>query len=219
MASPFSTKQDLIRIGKLLSAKGMVAGTDGNISARLDDSRIMITPTGLAKGELSPDDLVIVDENGKKLQGTRTASTEIAMHLGVYRVRPDIKACVHSHPVFATAFAVAGIELEVDILPEVVLFVGPIPLTDYAPPGTDSVPKSLEPHLEKSNAFLLRNHGLLTIGRTLDEAWHRHDTIEHYAKILHQARLLGNLNRIPSDDFQRLEKMRKRLDDIWGDRS
>lgn len=208
-------KKEIADIGRLLYERGFLAGTDGNISVRLDDDRIMITPSGLAKGRLSAEDMVIVDINGKHLQGRYQASSETAMHLFVYRHRPNIKACIHCHPPYATAFAVAGVSLADDILPEVVLFIGGIPLTDYAPPGTDAVPKSLEPFIENNNAFLLRNHGLLTIGRSLEEAFHRHETAEHYARIVHLARQLGNVDAIPSEDFQRLEKMRRKLDEIW----
>ncbi len=215
MPSPFTVRQTIVDIGRRLDQRGLISGTDGNISVRLDDDRIMITPSGLPKGRLAPDDQVIVDQNGKHLQGNRKASSEMLMHLFVYRERPDIMACVHSHAPYATAFAVTGIPLAQDILPEVVVFVGGIPLTDYAPPGTDAVPKALAPHIEHNNAFLLRNHGLLTIGRSLDEAYHRHETVEHFARIVHLARQLGSVDSIPTEDFQRLEKMRRRLDETW----
>lgn len=205
-------------LGRRLYERGMIAGTDGNISVRLDDDRIMITPSGLAKGNLNPDDLVIVDQNGKHLQGSRTASSEYLMHTFVYRNRPDVQACVHSHPPYVTAFAVAGIHLAEDVLPEVVVSIGGMPLTDYAPPGTDAVPKSLEPFIESNNAFVLRNHGLLTVGHSLNEAYHRHEVVEHYARVVHLARQLGNLDSIPSDDFQRLEKMRDKLDQAWDEK-
>lgn len=216
MISPFSMKNEIVQIGKRLAVTGMIAGTDGNISVRLDDDRIMMTPSGLAKGRLQPDDMVIVDLSGRKLQGAGNASTEIAMHLFVYQQRAEIKACVHAHPPYTTAFAVAGKNLGENILPGVVVSIGGIPLTDYAPPGTDAVPKALEPYIEKHNAFLLRNHGLLTIGRSLEEAYNRHEAVEHFAKILHLAYQLGNVNSIPSDDFKRLETIRKRLDATWG---
>ena len=130
MASPFIVKNELIEIGRFLYQQKMIAGTDGNISVKLDDDRIMITPSGLPKGTLRPEDLVIVDSNGKHLQGTQKASSESLMHLCVYKNRPEIKACVHSHAPYVTAFAVAGIQLADDILPEVVVTIGGIPLTD-----------------------------------------------------------------------------------------
>jgi len=215
MLSPFILRKEIVDIGRRLSERGLVAGTDGNISVRLDSDRVLITPGGLPKGELSPDDIVVIDINGKKLQGRLEASSEMLMHLFVYKNRPEVTACVHAHPPYTTAFAVTGIDLADDILPEVVVFVGTIPLTDYAPPGTEAVPRVLEPHIEKQNAFVLRNHGLLTIGRTLEEAYHRHETVEHYARIVHLARQLGNLNRLPSEDYERLEKIRRKLDDAW----
>lgn len=216
MASPFTIKKAMCEYGALLYQRGLLAGTDGNMSVRLDDDRIMVTPSGMAKGRMTPDDQVIVDINGKHLQGNKKASSEVLMHLFVYQNRPEIKACVHSHAPFATSFAAAGIELSGDILPEIVVYIGKIPLTDYAPPGTDAVPKSLEPFVEESNAFLLRNHGLLTIGRDLEEAYNRHEVVEHYARIVHLARQLGNINAIPSDDFKRLEKIRQKLDETWN---
>jgi L-fuculose-phosphate aldolase len=215
MPSPFTIRSEIVEVGRRLHQSGMIAGTDGNISVRLDDNRIMITPSGVSKGHMKAEDMVIVDVSGRHLQGKGRGSSEMAMHLFVYRNRPEIRACVHAHPIHATAFAVAGLALAEDVLPEVVVFVGGIPLTDYAPPGTDAVPKSLEPFIEKQNAFLLRNHGLLTIGRTLDEAFFRHETVEHYARIVSVARQLGNIHKIPSEDFRRLESMRAKLDSAW----
>ncbi|MFH1372493.1 MAG: class II aldolase/adducin family protein [bacterium] len=213
MTSPITTKKAIAETGRQLYDRGLVAGTDGNISVRMDDDRIMITPAGLAKGRLAAEDMVIIDGNGKHLQGRLGASSELLMHLFLYRNRPDVAACIHSHPPYATAFAVAGVTISEDVLPEVVVSIGKIPLTDYAPPGTEAVPKSLEPHVETCNAFLLRNHGLVTVGRSLDEAFHRHELVEHYAQILFLASRLGDVERIPSQDFQRLEKMRCRLDE------
>ncbi len=218
MSSPFTMKKDLAQFGERLYQRGLVAGTDGNLSARLSDGRIMITPSGLPKGFLSPEDMVVVDENGKILQGSRKPSSEMPMHLFVYRNRPDINSCIHSHAPYLTAFAIAGIQLAANILPEIVLSVGNIPLTAYAPPGTEEVAKSLEPHIEQNNAFALRNHGLLTIGHSLEEAYNRHETVEHYARIVYLARKLGELQNIPSDDFQRLEKMRRKLDEAWREK-
>lgn len=216
MSSPYTKKNEIVEFGHLLYKQKLVSGTDGNLSVRLDDDRILVTPSGLAKGRLSAENIVTVDINGKKLQGSLNPSSEIAMHTFVYQNREDITACVHSHAPYATSFAVAGIELTEDILPEVVLFIGGIPLTEYAPPGTDAIPKSLEPHIEDNNAFLLRNHGLLTIGRSIEEAYNRHEIVEHYARIVHLSRQLGNVNSIPSDDFKRLEKMRQKLDKVWN---
>ncbi len=201
--------REIIETGRQLAQRGLVAGSDGNLSVRLDQDKILVTPSGLPKGRLSEDDLVTVDLSGNKLSGRLKASSETAMHLCVYRERPDVFACVHAHPPYATAFAVAGIKLPEDVLPEVVIFVGPVPLAEYAPPGTEAVPRSLAPYLADHNAFLLANHGLLTLGRSLQEAYNRHETVEHYAHILHLTRELGPENRLPADDYARLIKLRE----------
>jgi L-fuculose-phosphate aldolase len=215
MASPFTMKKALVDYGRRLYEQGMIAGTDGNLSVRLDDDRIMVTPSGLPKGRLAPEDMVLVDINGKHLQGAHRASAELAMHLLVYRRRSDVNACIHAHPPHATAFAVAGIQLEQDVLPEVVVTVGRIPLTDYAGPATEEVPRSIEPFVDNSNAFMLRNHGLLTVGGSIEEAFNRHEVVEHYARIILLARHLGNIDTIPGEDFKRLERMRENLDKTW----
>jgi L-fuculose-phosphate aldolase len=211
MTKTVTTAEELCAAGRRLAELGYVAGSDGNLSARLGDNRIIITPSGAVKGDLTPDDLITVNSQSGMPVGPGQPSSESAMHLAVYRQRPDIGACVHSHPPYTTAHAVAGIGLEADILPEVVVFVGPIALTDYAPPGTAAVGASLAPFLADHNAFVLRNHGLLTIGRTVREALHRHETVEHFARICFLARQLGGLSRIPKEDYARLMKIRQSM--------
>lgn len=205
------TAQQIIEIGQRLAQKGFIAGADGNISVRISPSEIMVTPSGLPKGRLMLDDLVTVDSNGKHLSGERRASSELLMHLFVYAQRPDIQACVHSHPPHTTAFAVAGKPLPTDILPEVILVVGEIPLTEYAATGTDEVPQALAPYIARDNAFMLGNHGLLTIGRTLEEAWARHETVEHYARILHLASQIGGVRALPRTEVARLQALKEKL--------
>ncbi len=209
MASLATIRRTLVNVGKSLYLRGMLAGTDGNISARMPDGRIVITPSGLPKGRLSPDDLTVLGPSGVHLEGRLPASSEVAMHMFVYTSRPEINACVHTHAPYSTSFAVAGIELTEDVMPEVVLMVGKIPLTDYAPPGTKAVPESLAPFVATSDAFLLRNHGLLTIGRSVEEAFCRHEVVEHYARIMHLAHQLGGTAKIPADDLERLKKLRQ----------
>jgi len=212
MVPSLATKKTLVDIGKRLNDRGLIAGSDGNISVRLDGDRVLITPSGLAKGHLTDEDIVTVDMDGRKLEGWQEASSELSMHLFIYRQRPDVRACVHAHPPFATAFAVAGAELPSNILPEVVVFVGEIPLTAYAPPGTPAVPEALAPFIEADNAFLLRNHGLLTLGRTLEQACNRHETVEHLAQIIHLASQLGTPNPLPQEDIERLLSIRAGLE-------
>ncbi|MFQ6007886.1 MAG: class II aldolase/adducin family protein [Candidatus Zixiibacteriota bacterium] len=208
MLSTFNISMVMADFGRRLYERGMLVGTEGNISVRLDEHRIVVTPAGFPKWGLSAEDMVVVDYDGKCLEGSNQPSSELLMHLFVYKNRPEIGACVHSHPPNATAYAVAGIPLAEDILPEVVLFVGRIPVTDYAQPGTADVPKVLQPYIATCNAFMLRNHGLLTIGRNLEEAFYRHETVEHCAKVIFLASQLGRVQAIPSQDLERLRGMR-----------
>ena len=211
MTKTVTTPDELCAAGRRLAHLGFVAGSDGNLSCRTSNNRVIITPSGAVKGELSPDDLITIDLAGSMVSGKGEPSSESAMHLHVYSQRGDIGACVHSHPPYTTAFAVAGVGLDADILPEVVVFVGPVALTEYAPPGTPAVGQSLEPFLASHNAFILRNHGLLTIGKTVREALHRHETVEHFARICFLARQLGDLTKIPEEDFQRLTRLRQNM--------
>jgi L-fuculose-phosphate aldolase len=211
MAAPSQINEAIVRVGRRLNERGMIAGSDGNISARVNTDRIVITPAGSHKGYLKARDLVTVDLYGRKLEGVGEPSSEMLMHLFIYQRRPDVRACVHAHPVHATAFAVAGQELPRDILPEVAVFVGAIPLTEYAPPGTDAVPRSLEAFVDGHQAFLLRNHGLLTVGRSLDEALNRHETVEHFAEILILARELGKINHLSAEEYQRLSRIGRKF--------
>lgn len=211
MNSPLTDVNQLLGAGRRLDARGFIAGNDGNLSIRRADGTILITASGLPKGRLTPNDIVVVDPEGNRLSGAGRASSESAMHLFVYRMRSECRACVHSHPPYATAAAVAGRELPEDVLPEVTVFVGPIALTEYAPPGTEAVPRSLAPFIANHDAFLLRNHGLLTIGRTMDEALNRHETVEQFARIYHLAIQAGAVGRIPDSDLARLRAMRRQL--------
>ena len=204
-------KNELIETGRLLYEKGMLAGSDGNLSAKIDENRLLISSSGVAIGQLKSDDFVEIDFNGKQGSGVGKPSTETAMHLTVYKNRSDICCCLHSHPPYATSFAVAGIELSRNILPEVAVFVGDIPLVEYAPPGTGAISAAIEPLLAKNDAFLLKNHGLLTIGKSVKEAFFKHETVEHFAKILWMAKQLGNVNRISDDELKRLDQLRQKL--------
>ena len=209
MAGYPSLRHEIVTVGQRLADCGLIAGTDGNISVKCPDGRILVTPTGMNKGRLGPEDLVVVDSEGRQVEGNRAATSELPMHLFAYACRNDVMAVVHAHPPHATAFAVAGVELPVDILPEVVVFVGDIPLAPYAPPGTEAVPRALEPFIADHDAILMRNHGLLTFGRTLEEAYNRHETVEHFALILWLATRLGTPGRIPPDDLSRLKELRR----------
>nr|MBN2278164.1 class II aldolase/adducin family protein [candidate division Zixibacteria bacterium] len=199
----------IAEFGRFLDRKGLVAGCDGNLSLRVEENRILVTPSGFSKGRLSENDLVLVDLDGRPVNGTGKPSSETAMHLFVYESRPDINACCHAHPVYATAFAVIGKELPWDILPEVVLTVGHIPLTNFAPPGTDAVPRSLEPYIADHEAFLLKSHGVLTLGKTMETAINRMETVEHLARIAYIAGQMGTLNSLDRAEIKRLQGVSK----------
>lgn len=205
-------RDDIVRYGKCLYERGFIAATDGNISVRLDEERLLITPTCVCKGHMQPEDLVIVDTDGHKVQGDRDVSSEVAMHLLIYRMRPDVHGIVHAHPPTATGFAAAGIALDQPLISEVVLTIGAVPLAKYACPGTNELPESLRPYVADHCAILMANHGVVTYGDDLDQAFMHMETLEHFAKIALVARTLGNSNSIASEEVRRLEAIRAQLE-------
>ncbi len=202
-------------VARRLSERRMVAGSDGNISLRVAPDRLLMTPSGRPFDGLESSDLVLVNLEGDQLEGDLTPTSETAMHLAVYRHRPEVTAAVHAHPPYATAFAVAGVKLEPDILPELAVFVGPIAPVRYATPGTEELAEALRELLTDHDAFLLSNHGLLTLGASLEEAYRRHEIVEHSARIVHLAGQLGGARKIARNDLRRLEELRRQ----WRTRS
>jgi len=193
---------EMVKAGKRLADLGLIVASDGNISARIGKEGILTTPTGEPKGGLSPAHLVRVSLDGRVI-GQGSPSSEIRMHLGIYRLRPDAQAVVHAHPPFATAFAVAGIGLTKPILPEAVLSLGPVPLVPYATPGTQEVPHKLAPYLSSKwgrgfryHAFLLSNHGAVTLGSSLEEALFRMERVELLARVTYLARQVGKVRTL-----------------------
>jgi L-fuculose-phosphate aldolase len=201
--------RDICRVGRRLMERGLVAGTDGNIAVRLAGDRVLVTPSGRAKGELSPEDLVEVDLAGHHVRGANQASSELGMHLVILRVRPDVVAVVHAHPPTATGFTLAGLTLDEGVIPELVVLVGPVPLVPYAMPGTPDLGEMVASYARDHDALLLANHGAVTMGRTLDEAHHRMESLEHSAQILLAARLLGGVEALGPADVARLLKLRE----------
>lgn len=205
-------RRQIVEVGRRMYLKTLVVATEGNISVRLTSQRALMTPTGAWKGFLSPADMVVVDLDGKPgaprppAAGPRP-SMEFPMHRGIYRARPDVWAVVHAHPPVATGFAVAGIPLDQPILAEAVLVLGPVPVVPYATPATDALPASIEPYLKHHNALLLANHGAVTVGRTLWEAYARMEILEHLAHIQLTARLLGKANGIPPAEIRKLQDL------------
>ena len=210
MHSEFETRREIVEIGRRLWDRGYVAANDGNISARLA-GRILVTPTGLSKGFLKPDDIVVVSASGQKLAGQAEPTSELPMHLAVYRERADVDAVVHAHPPKATGFAVAGVPLAQCVLPEVILTLGEVPLAGYATPSTEEVARSICEFIPRFNAILLSNHGALTLGRDLSQAYFRMETVEHFAEITLVARALGGPSPLSSDDVRKLLNVREKL--------
>ncbi|HCY76145.1 MAG TPA: class II aldolase family protein [Ignavibacteriales bacterium] len=187
-----SQKKKLVAICHKVYAKGFVAAYDGNISARTDDNTILITRSGICKGDVTEKDVVEIDINRRALSQKIKISTEHKIHLLAYQKRKEVNAVVHCHPTYATAFALIGKGLDEHYLPEVFLTLGKIPLCKYATPSTDKVPESLEPYINYSWAMLLQNHGAITLGKNLDDAYFKMEKLEHAAKIILLAKLIGN---------------------------
>ena len=209
--SLFSIKNDIIEVGKRMYTRGYVASNDGNISARIDENRILISPTGVSKGFMKPEDLIIVDFNGKVVSGSKKPSSEVMMHLQVYKDRPDVNSVCHSHPPYATGFAVAGIPLDKCVLPEVIIVLGGIPLIEYGTPGTEEFYKPVLPLLKDYDAFLLANHGVLTVGKDVVNAYHKMETVEHFAHIAFVAQQLGTMTTLNKEQVQKLTDLREKF--------
>jgi L-fuculose-phosphate aldolase len=210
MPTSFEARREIVDIGRRIWERGYVAANDGNVSVRIGD-RVLVTPTGYSKGFLRPDDIAEVTLEGKPITRGPEPTSELAMHLSVYRARPDVAAIVHAHPPNATAFAVAGVPLAQCVLPEVILSLGQIPLAGYATPSTEEVARSVSEYVSTFNAVLLRNHGALTLGENLAQAYFRMETVEHFARISVAAKVLGGAAPLSQDDVRKLLNVREQL--------
>jgi L-fuculose-phosphate aldolase len=193
-----------------LAQRGLITGRDGNISARAGEDRLLVTPAGFMKYRLTAADVVEVDGSGRRRRGRRNPTSELDLHLRIMRCRSDVGAVVHAHPPAATAFALAGEQMASFALPELIFLVGPVPLVPFGMPGTPELGDRVEPYLRGHQALLLANHGAVTLGRTLEEAWIRMETLEHAARILLGARLLGRVSELNPDAVAQLEALRAR---------
>jgi L-fuculose-phosphate aldolase len=204
-------RRHLVEICHRLYRQGMIAAGDGNVSARLDDERVLVTPTGMHKGFITENDLVVVDVHGKLLKGTRKPSSEFLMHELVYLERPDMRAVVHAHPPITVGLALAGVTLAQCVLSETCLVLGPILTAPYSTPTTHEVPEVLRPYVRQSNAVVMDRHGALTYGRDLDEAYNRMEAMEHASKITHAARAIGPVSPLPAHEVDKLQALAARL--------
>jgi L-fuculose-phosphate aldolase len=208
MRSEEQLRADIVEIGRRLWERGYVASNDGNISVRVDERRLITTPKSVSKGFMTADMMVVTNLEGTKIAGDRDPSSELKMHLQVYRDRPDARAVVHAHPPTATGFAVAGIPLDRAVLAEVVTTLGSIPIAEYATPSTDELPQACSKYLKAHDGLLLANHGALAIGPDVFTAYYRMETIEHFARISLVTRMLGREHLLSRQEVERLQGLR-----------
>jgi L-fuculose-phosphate aldolase len=200
----------IVQYGRRLHDNRFVAATDGNLSVRLDENRLLVTPTCMSKGMMRPVDMVIVDMEGNRLAGKRRVSSEIGMHLLIYRLRPDVRGIVHAHPPTATGFAASGFDLNRPLVCEVVLGLGSIPLARYGTPGTPELTDALAPLIPDHDAILMANHGVVTFGSSLENAYMKMETVEHFARIALVTHLLGHEQPLGEKEVEKLVAVRDR---------
>jgi L-fuculose-phosphate aldolase len=212
MSAQQQLKQDIVRICRMLHRKNYLAATDGNVSVRLTD-RVLVTPSGVHKGLMEPDQVITVDLEGSVIAGAGKPSSEIQMHLLAYRLRPDVHAVVHAHLPYATSCTLAGISLLEPILPEVVITLGGIPTAPYATPGTAEVPAAIRDFIQEFDAILLARHGAMTVGRDVTDAYNKMEKLEHTARVVLAARLQGAVPPLPAAEVEKLRRLGEKYRD------
>ena len=213
MKSELEIKLEMCEIGKRVYNRGMVASNDGNFSVKLNDNEYLCTPTGVSKGFMTPEYICKVDAQGNTLEANEgfRPSSEIKMHMRIYQERPDVKAVVHAHPMYATTFAIAGQPLMDPIMPEAVIFLGGVPLAKYGTPGTFEVPDSIMEFLPDYDAVLLENHGALSYGDSLLSAYHKMESVEFYARLMYQTKMIGGAQILPPERVEQLYDIRRNM--------
>jgi L-fuculose-phosphate aldolase len=211
--SQATLRKQMCEIGRRIWLKGFCAGNEGNHSCRLSDNRVLCTPTGRSKGFLKPGDMCVVDMNGRKVAGSRDRTSEIHLHLAIYRARPDVRAVIHSHPPHATAFAISGVDLPTCVHPEAEIFLGPVKTAKYVTPGDERLGKSVAPFLANSNTVLLQSHGVVTFASDLERAYYQLEIVDAYARLLILAKQLSsNLRTLNDNEMSELLAIKKRLE-------
>jgi len=202
----------IVECGRIAYERHLMTSNDGNISVRMDNGHVLITPSGISKGRLQTDDMLVVDLDSNVISSRpdRKPSSETPMHIEVYKHREDVRAVVHAHPIYATTLTVAGLEFPVDMLPEVLLTLGDVPITEYATPSSHEDADVIRPFLKTHNAMLLCQHGSLTYGKNLDEALIHLERLEHVSEIYWRAKMLGNVKRVPSEAQAKLIELREK---------
>ena len=216
MKNEFKLKEQMCEIGRRIYDRGFAAANDGNITVRLNDREVLCTPTMVSKGFMKPEDVCKVDYEGKQLAGTKKRTSEVLLHLAVYKARPDVNAVVHCHPPYATAFAVAQEPIPKCVLPEVEVFLGEVPIAEYETPGTQKFADCVLPYVRDCNTIILANHGTVTFGPDLEKAYWNSEIIDAYCKILILAGQLGKVNYFTTQQTKELLDLKKRLgyDDV-----
>ena len=204
-------KEQFCDIGRRIWQRGFCAGNEGNHSFRLGPDRVLCTPTGISKGNLKPDDLCVVDMTGKQVSGKRKRTSEILMHLAIYKIRDDVKAVIHSHPPHATAFAVAGVDLPTCIHPEAEVFLGPVHTAKYVTPGDTRLGESIAPYVKDSNTVLMGNHGVVCYGHDLENAYYKLEIVDAYSRILILAKQVGSIQTLTGPEMKELVALKARF--------
>jgi L-fuculose-phosphate aldolase len=208
-------KEDICEVGRRLYRGGFIAAGEGNISLRLSENELMGTPAGTCKGYLTPDMISTCDMEGNTLTGPKI-STEIQMHISVYKARPDVHAVTHAHPPKSTGFAVAGVPLNRAVLAEVVVTLGCVPLAEYGTPSTQELADSVDRLIRTSDGLLLSNHGALTVGKDVYDAYYKMEVVEHFAEISLVSRVLGGERLLPQREVSRLLDLRQKVYRLEG---
>ena len=213
MLNEYEIKKEMCEIGKRVYNRGMVAANDGNFSVKLNDNEFLCTPTGVSKGFMTPEYICKVDAQGKVIQANKgfRPSSEIKMHMRVYKERPDVKAVVHAHPLYATSFAIAGIPLTQPIMPEAVISLGCVPIAEYGTPSTEEIPDAVSKYLQYFDAVLLENHGALAYYDSLLNAYYKMESLEFYARLLYQSKMLGGPKELTPSQVERLYELRRKM--------
>ena len=213
MVNEYEIKKQICEIGKRIYDRGMVAANDGNISVKISENEFLCTPTGVSKGFMTPEYICRVDKEGNVLEanGNFRPSSEIKMHMRVYKHRPDVNSVVHAHPIYATSFAIAGIPLTQPIMPEAVIALGCVPIAEYGTPSTNEIPDAVEKYLPYFDAVLLANHGALSYSDSLLNAYHKMESLEFYAQLLFNARQLGGPKELTDEQVQGLYEIRRQF--------
>ena len=213
MTSEYEIKKQICEIGKRIYNKGMVAANDGNISVKISDNEFLCTPTGVSKGFMTPEYICKVDAEGKVIQANPgyKPSSEIKMHMRVYKERPDVKSVVHAHPMYATSFAIAGVPLTQPIMPEAVIALGCVPIAEYGTPSTNEIPDAVSKYLQSFDAVLLENHGALTYSDSLLAAYMKMESVEFYAQLLYLSKQLGGPQELNDAQVQKLYEIRRQF--------